>query len=380
MAANGSQVFENAVLSSCAVAEIAINGEIATRSFLTAFQCDQIGWNTSTPGDSFFQQGRSVRWTIGAGEDRMQAASPESAATSQQGGAGGGSVSHFVRCAVLDEFRVWESLNEAPTSLFSGCMRSSARLADALSPAVVQIADAEEAQRIAATPDVLRAAFRSETEEGMRLNRLYSTHGMFALSLRTPGRFVLPAQDRTVWQRSTLFQEGIGGAARFGDENIESRLGLLGTGAGLAEMHNRPVGFCPGLLSVSERAQVEARFPPACRVGRFLDAYGAAMEAGIAASALLPPGTTDDDKLAAFSEAALTQDFLGRFDSKRFVVDSMMIRSRLNGSVLVNATLLVANVCPNLGAAYSFSQGIGDVVLSDAVPLAGLWMHPFAAA
>jgi len=38
--------------------------------------------------------------------------------------------------------------------------------------------------------------------------------------------------------------------------------------------------------------------------------------------------------------------------------------------------MLIANVCPGLQIAHSFGQGAGSRVPSDALPLAGVWMHP----
>ena len=121
---------------------------------------------------------------------------------------------------------------------------------------------------------------------------------------------------------------------------------------------------------------MEARFPPACRVGRFLDAYGAAMEAGYAA--MSGSGGAED----AFERAAVARLSDGGVEHV-MVVMRVPVRvddggSGVSNAMRVNATMAVVNLCPDLQSGFSFSQGTGDAIRSDGPVISAVWLHPFA--
>ena len=285
-----------------------------------------------------------------------------------------------MECAVLDEVRIWSTHRDdvSMQDFYTGGLRTTARLADALHPSVREAVEAEEAHRIGSIPAALRAMARPGTARGRSLNEAEVTPAMLAPSLRTPSRFAMPSSDLNVWARVQLRQHQVRSLPVFASEGVTSRVRWLGSAGTQEQYHRRPVGFCPGLLSVSERAQVEARFPPACRVGRFLDAYGAAMEAGYAA--MWDAGGAED----AFERAAVARLSDGGVEHV-MVVMRVPVRvddggSGVSNAMRVNATMAVVNLCPDLQSGFSFSQGTGDVIRSDGPVISAVWLHPFASA
>jgi len=283
-------LFQESGPAACAYMEILANGRSVGRHFATDRLCQAIAASNYNADAALSAESM---WHVGASRSRDAR--------------GAVVTSQALSCATVDELRIWQGIDASEGELYGGSFQSTARLSDSLHPAVLEAANSEEATRVVALPDILQASMRPMNARGARLNLAFARPSMFALPIRTPSRFIRPGTDATAWNRAVShlgFGGAVGSAPSFGVEAVDTRVQMLAEDKEDQHYHRRPVGFCPGLLSVSERAQVEARFPPACRVGRFLDAYGAAMEAGYAAMSRI---LQQDAALSAFEGAAWSQ-------------------------------------------------------------------------
>ena len=220
LAPDGSTAFDSSVLQSCAVAEVAIDGFVVARTFFSELQC--VSLNGANQASALFhskQAGSS--WVLGG----------RKLAAAKSTGGRGAEVSGFMECAVLDEVRIWSTHRDdvSMQDFYTGGLRTTARLADALHPSVREAVEAEEAHRIGSIPAALRAMARPGTARGRSLNEAEVTPAMLAPSLRTPSRFAMPSSDLNVWARVQLRQHQVRSLPVFASEGVTSRVRWLGS-------------------------------------------------------------------------------------------------------------------------------------------------------